>query len=167
MAPLSALGSVIGGGRYNRSAKYDLSNAFEALYLADTHTSALEEVEAMVGGIPHRMAPRLMLSIDVDLTRIVDLRSTIAHHSLGARIVALTAPWRRAQVTTRTITQEIGLAAHTLGLEGLLVPSAKNHAHFNLVVFPANLLRSSLIEVYTGPPGAVPRIAADRLTGHR
>jgi len=69
--PLSAIGSRLHGGRYNRKG------VFEAFYIANTPETALYETDAIfkaagvVVGV--RQPPRVMLSIDCHLQNVLDL----------------------------------------------------------------------------------------------
>jgi RES domain-containing protein len=80
-SPLSAIGSKLVGGRYN------YKGGFEAFYLADSQVTALYETEAIfrfanaVVGV--RQPPRVMLSLDYDLSTVVDLRTRLALETLG------------------------------------------------------------------------------------
>lgn len=164
-APLATFRSFLYGGRYNRGAKYE-RKAFGALYLTDTPANGLLEVGAMVNGVPARLAPRLLLSVDADLQAVIDLRPPQAHAALGVTIGDLTAcGWQRAQKRARTVTQEIGAAAFDLGLEALLVPSARAAGHYNLVVIEPCLLIGSSLQVYVGDDQGSQRNARYGLVG--
>ena len=138
--PLSAIGSRIRGGRYNRKG------AFEAFYIANTQETALYETEAIfkfagiVVGVRH--LPRVMLSLEYNLHDIVELRESTALATLGVTIDEFKAPWKLAQAEDRpTLTQRIGAAAHAVDIEALLVPSARVDAGTNLVVSPIVCVR--------------------------
>lgn len=145
--PLSAVGSIRKGGRYNRRSR------FEALYLADSQVTTLYETNAVldVGGQPigQRQPPRVMLSIDVELQNVVDLCDPAAHNTLNVTLAELLAPWRLAQkMGRRIITQQIGEAARAIDIEGLWVPSARFAPGRNLVVFPDRLRAGSSIAIF-------------------
>lgn len=99
--PLSAIGSRLRGGRYNRKGD------FEAFYIADTQETALYETEAIfkaagvVVGV--RQPPRVMLSLDYDLQRVVDLREPSVLKSLDLTIDDLKQPWKLAQAENRPV----------------------------------------------------------------
>jgi RES domain-containing protein len=70
--PLSAIGSVRSGGRYNAP------NTFPVLYCADSQLTAMMEVEALfttadgqLKGAPQN--PDLVLTIQCGLSRVLDL----------------------------------------------------------------------------------------------
>ncbi len=154
--PLSAIGSRIRGGRYNRKG------AFEAFYIANTQVTALYETEAIfkiadaVVGV--RQPPRVMLSLEYNLHDIVDLREPTALAALGITIDDLKQPWKLAQAEDRPVlTQRIGAAARAVDVEALLVPSARAETGTNLVVFPDRLLKGSSVDLYVGDEPTMPR----------
>lgn len=154
--PLSAIGSRIRGGRYNRKG------AFEAFYIANTQETALYETEAIfkcasvVVGV--RQPPRVMLSLEYSLHDIVDLRAPTALATLSVTIDDLKQPWKLAQAENwAVLTQRIGAAAHAIDIEALLVPSARLDAGTNLVVFPDRLRKTSSVDLFVGDEPTVPR----------
>lgn len=143
---LSAVGSFRFGGRYNPAGQ------FEALYLADSPVTALEEVVALLRtnnqlqGV--KGPPRILLSVDCDLSSVLMLSDHL--DALGLAEPDLLLPWRdslrRSEVP---ITQCLGaLAFERKDIEGLLVSSAKNPATKNLVVFPDRLQAGSSLRVF-------------------
>jgi RES domain-containing protein len=71
-SPLSAIGSVRSGGRYNAP------NTFPVLYCADSQVTALLEIEALFTTADGKLkgAPRdpdLILSLRCELARVLDL----------------------------------------------------------------------------------------------
>lgn len=154
--PLSAIGSKIRGGRYNEKG------AFEAIYVSDTQKTALFETQAifdLVGVIVGvRQPPRVMLSLDCDLQRVVDLRSPPALRALGVTLEELVQPWKVLQSDGRPVlTQRIGAPAHAGGIEALLVPSARFRPGSNLVIFPDCLRKRSSVELFAGDDRLIPR----------
>lgn len=155
--PLSALGSMKQGGRYNKRGK------FEALYVSDTQITALHEVQSVYTNIKKivavRQPPRAMLSIDLEVTRVIDLRSRLSLDALKMTADDLKQPWKIAQDQGRRIhTQDIGEAARHAEIEGLLVPSARVSDGTNLVVFLDRLRIRSTVTLYRGDNPALPGI---------
>lgn len=81
-SPLSAIGSVRVGGRYNAP------NTFPVLYCADSQMTAMLEVEALfttadglLQGVPRD--PDLMLSIRCELIRVLDLTEPHLYSEFG------------------------------------------------------------------------------------
>lgn len=163
-ASLGTFASHIFGNRYNRGQKYE-QPSFGALYLADTPANALEEIKAMVNGVPKKQSPRRLLCVDVALSIVVDIRSVEARTALSVTIDNLKATWELKQVDERTMTQEIGAAAYDLGVEALLVPSAITDGAYNIVVIDDNLLKTSILSVFIEDKKA--RVARDQLVGRR
>jgi RES domain-containing protein len=154
--PLSAVGSQIHGGRYNRK------NTFEAFHISDTQQTALYETEAVFNFagviVGLRQPPRVILSLDYDLQYVLDLRAPTLLERLDVTIDDLKRPWKVAQADGRPVlTQRIGAAARAVNIEALLVPSARVDAGANLVVFPDRLRVGSSIELYVGGTPTVPR----------
>jgi RES domain-containing protein len=154
--PLSAVGSRLRGGRYNRKG------GFEAFYLADTPETALYETEAIfklagvVVGV--RQPPRVMLSLDYHLQHVLDLREPSVLKNLNLTVDDLKQPWKLLQAEKRPVlTQRIGAAAHAIDVEGLFVPSARVDNGTNLVIFPDRLRKGSTVELYVGNEPTIPR----------
>ncbi len=148
-APLSAFMSHLNGNRYNRGLKYE-TNAFAALYLAESPAHALEEVKALVNGVPQRFSPRTDLTVDVVLQRVADVTDPGIQKQLQVHPNALVSPWQVRQITERTTTQQLGAAAFEVGLEALLVPSARVTGAKNLVVLIDKLAEESSLQVFVG-----------------
>ena len=148
-APLSAYISHLNGNRYNRGLKYETS-AFAALYLSDSPVHAMEEVKALVNGVAQKFSPRTDLTVDVVLARVADLTDPSTQKQLEVHPNALVSPWQIRQITERTTTQELGAAAFDVGIEALLVPSARVKGAKNLVVLIDQLAEGSSLQVFVG-----------------
>jgi RES domain-containing protein len=154
-SPLSAVGSIRVGGRYNPKGM------FEALYLAETAQSALSEVAFGItsGGkfinTPH--SPYIVLSITFFLQKVLRLEEQLTR--LGLIPEQLAMPWRPIQQSGGlALTQALGIAARETGLEGLVVPSRFSQNIHNLVVFVDNLEPTSSIEVVNPAGGLTARL---------
>lgn len=142
-SPLSAIGSVRAGGRYNAS------NTFPVLYCADSQMTAMLEVEALFTTADGRLrgAPRdpdLVLSIRCELARVLDLTDARLYGDLGTthdELVSLTPS--RFILNARgneTATQVLGAACSFSGrISALKVPSAANEAGYCLNILPDSL----------------------------
>ncbi|MEZ2346414.1 RES family NAD+ phosphorylase [Terriglobus sp. RCC_193] len=150
-SPLSAIGSVRSGGRYNPP------NTFPVLYCADSQMTALLEVEALfttsdgqLKGSPRD--PDLVLSLRCDLVRVLDLTDDAFLGELGTsqeELVSLTPS--RFILNARgeeTPTQILGAACSFSGsISALKVPSAANgHGHC-LNILPDSLLSGEQIMI--------------------
>lgn len=145
---LSSIGSFRRGGRYNPRG------AFEALYLADTPLTALQEINLVrvtdAAILSAKSAPRLLLSVEVALSGVLDITDAEVQDALGTNLQELTGSWlalnARGQLAP---TQALGAAADEHGaVEALRVPSAQDPRAANLVVFPGRLRPSSRVRVY-------------------
>lgn len=150
-SPLSAIGSIRSGGRYNAP------NTFPVLYCADSQVTALLEVEALfmtadgqLKGAPR--SPDLMLSVQCQLTRVLDLTNEQAFKALGTtwdELVSNT-PSRfilnaRGQETP---TQRLGAACSFSGrVSAIKVPSAANPAGYCLDIFPDSMVVGETVTV--------------------
>lgn len=144
---LSTIWSEKTGGRYNRKGE------FEALYISDTPQTALIEVESMLRDAAGRIkgtrfAPRTIVTIDVKVSRSLSLADPAIRAALGVSETDLYEPWRVEQLNGPTITQQLGAAARSVGIEGLIVPSEKNRGATNAVVFPDILRVGSEVSIY-------------------
>ena len=144
---LSSVGSLRRGGRYNPP------DAFEVLYLADSPLTGLMEVNALfrvdANLIPVRGAPRIILSVDLRLNTVLDLREKPTQQALGTNLQELTGAWLPSPSGQPAPTQRLGQACFDYGeIEALLAPSARDTRATNLAVFPDRLRDTSQIRVY-------------------
>jgi len=93
--------------------------------------------------------PRVMVSAEVKLSRVVDLREGLIRQRLRiAEHTILETDWRREnQHGHEAITQAWGEAFQSQGIEGIVAPSAAQPGGTNLIVFPSNLLTGSQMKV--------------------
>ena len=143
--PLSAVGSIKTGGRYNPKG------AFEVLYLAENATTTLVEVEfaASSGGRFEAQPkdPYVVFSVQFKLQQVLDLHSPENLERLELLTDDLTQPWRLKQARGKDIlTHRIGAKLFEAGHEGFKYPSATDGT-VNLAVFPANLKAESYLEI--------------------
>ncbi|WP_158793801.1 RES family NAD+ phosphorylase [Granulicella sp. L60] len=143
-SPLSAIGSVRSGGRYNAP------NSFPVLYCADSQMTALLEVEALFTTADGQLkgAPRdpdLVLSLRCELARVLDLTDESFLRELGTtsdELVNLTPS--RFILNARgeeTPTQTLGSACSFCGsISAVKVPSAANNDGYCLNILPDSLL---------------------------
>lgn len=114
LSPLSGHGAWVHGGRWNQPASYPV------LYLAVSEDTARAEFRRMARklGEPVRtFLPREIHRYDVSLVDVVDLRDGADRRAVGLSD-------RQLRADPPTLCQAIGFAAHELGREGILVPSA-------------------------------------------
>lgn len=150
-APLSAIGAVQRGGRYNAP------NAFPVLYSADSQMTAMMEANALfvtaegrLEGVPRN--PDLILTIKCDLHRVLDLTVPDLYDELGTtREELVSSSPSRFILNARgkeTPTQQLGSACSYSGsLSALKVPSAAQPTGFCLNIFLDSLLTGEQISI--------------------
>lgn len=143
-SPLSAIGSVRSGGRYNGP------NSFPVLYCADSQLTAMMEVEALFAtsdgqlkGVPRN--PDLVLTIECVLSRVLDLTTESFFRELGtSRNELLSLSPSRFILNARgeeTPTQRLGAACSFSGnISAIKVPSAAHPQGFCLDIFIDSLI---------------------------
>ena len=145
---LSSIGSFRRGGRYNPR------EVFEALYLADTPLTALQEIDLVrvtdAAILSTKSAPRLLLSVEVALSGVLDVTDAAVQDALGTNLQELTGSWLALNACGQTApTQALGAATYgNENIEALRVPSAQDPRAANLVVLPERLRPGSRVRVY-------------------
>jgi RES domain-containing protein len=151
-SPLSTIGSLRAGGRYNAP------NTFPVLYCADSQMTAMLEVEALfttadgqLRGAPRN--PDLVLSLRCELTRVLDLTDDRFYSDLGTNyeeLVSLTPS--RFIMNARgdeTPTQTLGAACSFSGkVSALKVPSAAHEEGYCLDILPDSLLVGERLAIH-------------------
>jgi RES domain-containing protein len=136
---LSGEGSFLHGGRWNAR------RALHAVYASTSDATALAECKAIdrYYGVVNR-SPRLLVAIAVKVNRLLDLSSPRVRRKLRLTLDDLRSEdWRKLMSSGReSFTQCLGRAAVSVGIEGMLVPSAEVRG-INLVLFPRNFDVSS------------------------
>ncbi|MDQ3432920.1 MAG: RES family NAD+ phosphorylase [Actinomycetota bacterium] len=144
--PLSGEGARAVGGRWNPPG------SFPTLYLGldvGVVTAEFYRHLARLGLRAEDVLPRVMYLYDVRLSRVLDLRSPETWTDLG-----LTAD--RIRGRDQRHCQAVSDAAHYLGMEGLIAPSAAGEGEI-LVIFldrqaPESALHVGESETWTVPP---------------
>ena len=140
--PLSALGSKLAGGRYNYIGE------FEVLYVAPDVQTAVQET---LKNVPFRFSPKSIITIEVEVQKIVDLEDKKTIDALGLDVDKLFLPWRKTQDIDqkKAYTQILGQVIYANKIfEGIRYPSTKVKGKYNLAIFPGRLKRGSHIKVY-------------------
>lgn len=126
--PLSGEGAARLGGRWN-------ARGVPALYMSEAFTTAVAEYEQELG-----IRPGTLCAYEVDVAGIADLRDPAALRALGAEPGAPLCPWKRMAFVegVRPPTWALAERLATLDIAGALVPSARDPAGTNLVLWRWN-----------------------------
>lgn len=122
--------------------------------MADTPLTALQEINLikMTASVilSAKSSPRLLLSVEVALSAVLDVTTTQVQDALGTNLQELTGSWLVLNADGHTApTQALGTAAYNYGsIEALRVPSAQDPRAVNLVIFPDRLRLGSRVRVY-------------------
>jgi hypothetical protein len=93
--------------------------------------------------------PRLFVAIKVSVSRSLDLRDSDRLRTLGvSHQEILDTDWRlEISAGEESLTQAIGRAAFSIGIEALLTPAAAERTGTNAAIFPDMLQPGSVFEV--------------------
>jgi RES domain-containing protein len=142
-APLSTIGSIINGGRYNPK------DTFEAYYVAPSPDTTLYEIRALTPNTqPTPIAPTVMFTVNITLQHTVNLNDNAVLATLGIAPTDLHVEWDQIlRQHLIPITHEIGYAARLANVEALIVPSTRHTGATNLVIFNDRLRSGSSIVI--------------------
>jgi RES domain-containing protein len=144
-AILSGEGSAKAGGRWNpigiQAVYGGLSpetTMAEALHYSRYHGIKIE-----------KSMPRFFVAINVSVGKALDFRAPDWLRAMGvSKDEILDIDWRKSIASgDEALTQAIGRAAFSVGIEALVAPSAADRTGTNVVIFPENLERGSSFEV--------------------
>lgn len=154
---LTGEGSRLRGGRWN-------PKGITVVYTSLTPETAMAETLAHYRyshvAIEDAM-PRTFVAIEVALSSVLDFRDGKLRQQLRvSEKQMLEVDWRREVYAGREpITQRLGRAAHTVGLEGLVVPSAADPGGHNLLIFPDHVGGGSVVRLLNPNKLGKPRSA--------
>lgn len=143
---LDGKGSLKFGGRWSAAG------TFPAVNLATTQDVALRESSANFTyyGLSLDVRPKVVAGIRLRLSKIVDLinpKGIVKQNWLHLDEL-LTEDWRKINdAGHESQSQAFGRAAHDVGAEGLLAPSARIPAGANIVYFPESVCGSDKAEI--------------------
>lgn len=113
-APLSGDGAAAKGGRFN-------PKGMPALYLALTIEGMFQE---MSHGFAHRFEPLTVVTYDVDVDDVVDLRSDADRAAAGVDLLDISCPWAWDIANgRRPASWDLAVRLTSVGASGVLVPS--------------------------------------------
>ena len=149
--PLSAIGAVENGGRYNAP------RAFPVLYTAASRITALRETQALFDTADGKLTdaprnPELLLTLEIALHAVLDLTQPDICAQLGtSREELVSATPSRFILNARektTPTQDLGAACYASErVSALKVPSAAHPDGYCLDIFPDRLFTGEHVRI--------------------
>ena len=143
---------LFGEGSYRNGGRWNAIGSFRAVYGSADDVTALKESKANAeyANLPYPFRePRLIVAVDVSLSRFVDLTSSETLKLLNVTEEELrTEDWRKVQEQGfESLTQSLGRAVFDAKSEGLLAFSARVAKAINIAYFPQNKLRGSEVRL--------------------
>jgi RES domain-containing protein len=144
---LTGIGSMKSGARFNAP------DSFPAVYRSTTPELAMIESLAYQrrAGVPIELAmPLVFKALSVDVQRSLDFSDIAALRTLGIATdqIRLEKWWLARACGEESLTQAIGRAACSCGVQTILAPSAHaTHQGLNVIIFPDNLEPPSELKV--------------------
>ena len=164
-AAVSRTGTATVAGRFQRhvsprqellrgsraGGRWGPEGAYPVLYLGRPTNSVIVEayrhlVETVEGMQPQMVGPRRLVTCEVEVTNVLDLRESESHDAVGLTIADLC-----SEVGDYEACHRIGKAAHQLGLRGIIAPAASGLGE-TLAIFEDQLLENekpALVEEQT------------------
>lgn len=146
-----------GEGSYRNGGRWNAIESFRALYGSVDDVTALKESKANAeyANLPYPFREtRLVVAVDVSLSRVVDLTGSENLKALAVTEEELRAEdWRKVQEQgLESLTQALGRAIFAARGEGLLAGSARVPKGINIAYFPQNRLRGSELKLWEARP---------------
>ena len=143
--PLSVVGSLRGGGRYNIGSNLPGREPFGAVYTSLEATTATREMRFPKA--PE--TPYLLLPVRATLARVLDLRDEVVLRTLELDVKKLYGNWREeSKILGRpAYPQLVGARLFSAGVEALLTNSVVDEGGTNLTIYPGNLTGDSRVSV--------------------
>ena len=143
---------LYGEGSYRNGGRWNTIGSFRAVYGSTEDVVALAESKANAesANLPYPFRePRLIVAVDLELSRVIDLTADKTLELLGVSEQELRGEdWRKVQEQGfESLSQALGRAIFTAHWEGLLARSARVKNGINVAYFPENRLRGSKIHL--------------------
>jgi RES domain-containing protein len=144
---LDGKGSLTHGGRWSAAG------TFSAVNLSTAQETAIAESGASFtyyNFAPSDVRPKVIVAVRANFSKVLDL---VAPKGLRTKTwleldKLLAEDWHKVNhAKHESQSQAFGRAAHAIGTEALLVPSARVPGGMNLVYFPQSLARGSKVEI--------------------
>lgn len=141
---------LYGEGSYRNGGRWNAIGSFRAIYGSTEDIVALSEskVTASYANLPYPFREtRLIVALDVELSRVIDLTVDTTLKILGVSDEELRREdWRKVQGQGfESFTQALGRAIFAAKGEGLLARSARVKNGVNVAYFPENKSRGSRV----------------------
>jgi RES domain-containing protein len=140
-----------GEGSYRNGGRWNAIESFRAVYGSIDALVALAEQEASAkyANLPYPFREtRLVVAIDLDLVRFIDLTVGENLEKLGVTEEELLEDWRKVQEQGfESFTQALGRALFEVKAEGLVARSARVENGINVAYFPENKQRGSNVRL--------------------
>lgn len=142
-----------GKGSFRFGGRWSAAGTFPAVNLSTTEDAALNEGGASFAYYRLPLAeikPRVIVGVRLKLGRVIDLTNPIGIDKQPWLHLdeLLAEDWRKINDGGHESQgQAFGRAAHDVGTEGLLTPSARVADGVNLVYFPESVLNRSRVEI--------------------
>jgi RES domain-containing protein len=135
------------GPSFTHERRYSIRGEFGALYFSASKELALEEVFSRAGADGEAIA---CVAFQVTAERVADLTQAATRTRMGVQLADLLRP--RISGDAYAAPQSVARRVYGNKLHGLLAPSihdprGEKKNWFNLVLYPAQLLRSSIREI--------------------
>jgi RES domain-containing protein len=144
---------LYGEGSYRNGGRWNTIGSFRAVYGSTEDMVALSEskVTAEYANLPYPFRePRLVVALDVELSRVIDLTADATLEILGVSDEELRREdWRKVQGQGfESFTQALGRAIFAAKAEGLLARSARVENGINVAYFPERKSRGSKVRLW-------------------
>jgi len=142
-----------GKGSFTHGGRWSAAGTFPAVNLSTAPETAIAESGASFtyyNFAPSDVRPKIIVAVRASFSKVLDL---VAPKGLRTKTwleldKLLAEDWHKVNdAQHESQCQAFGRAAHAIGAEALLVPSARVPAGMNLVHFPRSLARSSTVEI--------------------
>jgi RES domain-containing protein len=135
------------GPSFTRGRRYSVRGEFGALYFSASKESSLSEVTSRAGQDSEVIS---CVEFEITVDRLLDLTRPATRAALRVQLDDLILP--RISADAYEVPQRIARQVYREGLNGLLAPSVHDPKGergnwFNLVLYPANLIRGSISEL--------------------
>lgn len=143
---------VQGLGAYKAGGRWNPVGVMNVVYLStDPITAMAEAVEHFryYGLSQARAMPKVMVTVAVDASAVLDLTDPLVQAKMPIRMSALLAEDWRATMSAghEAAPQAFGRAAFAAKLSGLVVPSKPHRDGVNVLVFPQRLVKADVLRV--------------------